>query len=157
MITKQKLHHEADSKPAPRSPQTKDRYQTIQPTVLFVTSLQLSVSGNDFTVHGSNGDLFMRTEGKAFDLKSRIDFSDSDGEILLHLRKEMLGPKARWIGENPSGIILFQIERQLSCASDILTGWLLLRPAYRTLVSQGPGRLTSALSIRRASPRQSGI
>jgi uncharacterized protein YxjI len=120
MTNKQEPRLDTHSQLSDRFLHTENRYQTTQSTVLFVTSLQLSVIGNDFAIHRSNGDLYLRTEGKAFDLKSRIGFLDVDSGIVLHLRKEMLGPKARWIGENASGERLFKIERQLSCMSSEL-------------------------------------
>jgi hypothetical protein len=105
----------------------KNEYLTIQSKVFFVSSIQLSVSGNDFNVESSNGDVYLRTEGKAFDLKSKIDFFDTSGEIVLHLEKEVLVPRTRWIGTRPSGEVLFKIERQLSCKGAI-TPCSLMRP-----------------------------
>ena len=131
MTKKQEPQLDTHSRSPGWNPQHPNRYKTIQPTVLFVSSLQLSISHNDFTVYRSNSDLYLRTEGKAFDLQSRIDFFDADGQKVLHLRKAMIGPKARWIGESSSGERMFQIERQLSCKSIVstsgafpLTSWI---------------------------------
>ena len=121
MTKKQEPQLDTHSRSPGWNPQHPNRYKTIQPTVLFVSSLQLSISHNDFTVHRSNSDLYLTTEGKAFDLQSRIDFFDDDGQKVLHLRKAMIGPKARWIGESSSGESMFKIERQLSCKSIVST------------------------------------